>query len=69
MKKPIKELDLQKLPVSASLEWRYHLDMDRRVWRKDWASDQFTILTKEEFNKLASFCEIFSIPLEEATED
>lgn len=56
----------------VKLMWRWHTGVDagpRRVWRIDWASDQFEVLSRQEFEALELLAQRFSIPLEQAQDD
>lgn len=55
--------------VAWSLQWRPHQDSDKRVWRTDWFSDQFEILSPEEFMVLEKMCLKFGIHLDRAEDE
>lgn len=40
-----------------------------RVWRENWFSDQFEVLTAEEFEQLEKLCQRFTIRLTRNPED
>lgn len=49
------------------IHWRYHDSSETRVrvWRNDWASDQFELITLEQFNEMERIFKRFSIPVVE----
>ena len=51
------------------LAWRLHQDGRVRVWRDDWFSDQFEILSPNEFDALQTICRRFSIIIQRAADD
>lgn len=59
----------QPKPQPFGFEWRPHLRTSYRVWRTDWAGDQFEIVTIAEFYVLEAMCKRFSILLKEAGDD
>lgn len=48
---------------SLELHWRVHYSDSVRIWRNDWASDQFEILALITFEQVKEVCSMFVIPL------
>jgi hypothetical protein len=47
-------------------QYFYEEGKDRyRVWKSQWAGDQFEIFTREEFKAIWQFCKSMSIPIVE----
>lgn len=61
-----KSIELQK-PALIQFFWRWHTSNQtiRRVWRSDWANDQFEIMSSMEFDNLKHFAKKFGFPLNE----
>lgn len=57
--------------IPFGLTWRWHDESagTRRIWRNDWPSDTFDIITKVQMEEIGRFCLRFSIPLKEAEDD
>lgn len=51
-----------------AMQWRWHHDALRRVWRTDWSGDMFEILDQREFRELRTVARRFSFSLTEAPE-
>lgn len=62
------EAIVKSLPKSPefALHWRLHTSSEfgpRRVWRSDWAGDQFEVLPLANFIILEGYCRQFAVPM------
>lgn len=48
--------------------WRNHDDQSVRVWRDDWAGDQFEVISRAAFGTFTNICERLTIAVEQADE-
>lgn len=62
-----KAIELQK-PATIQFFWRTN-EGRYRVWRSDWGSDQFEILSNDEFNNFLTWALRFSFLVTEVGDD
>ena len=59
------------IPPQTAFQWREHGGAGnlRRVWRTDWAADDYQTMGESKFAQFEAFCRMFGLSLTQASDD